>query len=169
MFAIIPIFWTTADWGPYLLAAKKALGRDLLGGYQRSTLASILVSLVSLRDEETITPSEAIMRSGFVLKHASLSFMVMTVPEALLAILEDTDLVVTSVNGGPGLRLAVVTGDLERWKEAVIRGCSRGADRSLRAFTSACLPYLEQQGLSLIWSDYQKEMSPDGTVLLLEK
>ena len=67
-----------------------------------------------------------------------------------------------------GVRIAVVTGTLAQWREAVIAGCSESQPTSVRHCFNCLHTLFVRRDLD-VWSDYQPRAARDQTFLLSDK
>lgn len=67
-----------------------------------------------------------------------------------------------------GVQVAVITGTLAKWRDAVISGSQPGVEGSVRALLNKILARFEQARLN-VWADCQRKPSPDRTFLLEDK
>ena len=63
--------------------------------------------------------------------------------------------------------VAVVTGTLSQWRDAVASGCSKGIESSVRHCFNKLYGLFTAAGLN-VWGDFQTRPAPDQTFLLLE-
>ncbi len=66
-----------------------------------------------------------------------------------------------------GVQIAVVTGTLAQWRDAVASGCSRSIESSVRRCFNKLHGLFTAAGLN-VWGDFQTRQAPDQTFLLLE-
>jgi hypothetical protein len=67
-----------------------------------------------------------------------------------------------------GVQVAVVTGSLSQWRDAVKSGCTANAQASVRAGFNKVMAIFEQAGLN-VWTDFNKRPLADRTLLLEDK
>jgi hypothetical protein len=66
-----------------------------------------------------------------------------------------------------GVQVAIVTGTLAQWKDAVASGCRRDVEPPVRHCFNKLYGLFMAAGLD-IWGDFQVRQAPDQTFLLLE-
>jgi len=66
-----------------------------------------------------------------------------------------------------GVQIAVVTGTLAQWRDAVASGCSRNIESPVRRCFNKLHSLFTAAGLN-VWGDFQTRQAPDQTFLLLE-
>ncbi|MHB8108086.1 MAG: hypothetical protein ACYDH4_11770, partial [Candidatus Cryosericum sp.] len=123
-----------------------------------------LSCLAALRDERA-----AVGLTPHLLQHVSFSvFMGADAPDMLdiLQCCAGLPFVVadTTVRG---VQIAVVTGTLAQWRDAVVAGCGKTTASSVRACFNKLHGLFAATGLN-VWGDYQTRQAPDQTFLLLE-
>lgn len=67
-----------------------------------------------------------------------------------------------------GVKIAVLTGTLAQWRDAVTSGASQQAAPMVRACYSKILLLFDKAGLSGVWNDFSRRASPDRIGLFLE-
>lgn len=124
-----------------------------------------LSCLAALRDERAPAGITANL-----LSHASFSVLLITEERDLVNILE-------AASGMPfvqaesihrGVSIAVVTGTLAEWRDAVKSGLTPAVDPAVRAAFSKILVLFEKHGLATVWNDYTKRPAPDRSGFYLE-
>lgn len=162
---ILPIISTTTDWNNYLTTAKQILNRNLSSQIDKhkiktDSLVALLTTIENLKYPDS-SPVEVLTEAGSVLRHAFVGFMVLATTKTIFEIMESTSLDVTSTDTTRG-RLAVVSGNLQQWRTAIING-------EPLEFLNKCLIYFESIGLAQLWCNFRKVMQQDSTFLLEEK
>jgi len=121
-----------------------------------------LMCLAALQDKsaETITAN--------LLCHVSFSVLVIADERDLLDILEMTS-GMSFVHGltASNVALAVITGTLAQWKNAVIFGTNEATAPTVRMCYSKILLLFDYAGLTSVWNDYDRRTDRIG--LLLEE
>ena len=82
--------------------------------------------------------------------------------------LEKTYLNIISNNSKEG-RVAIVTGSLKQWKQAIIEILSTSQSFEVRKIFNICLDVFYKLGLREIWHEYRKRSLKDKTYLLERK
>lgn len=171
---VIPIAGTSVDWSELLVSCKQALGRSVttgldLVGMKPNTLQAYIAVLGELREAGS-RPHQILSAPGLLTDHGFCSFLVAGSIDLFFAIMEGTPLdILSSESTIRGTRLGVVSGTLTKWRTAIINGTSETSSFELRLFMDKCLLLFEQQGLSQLWSAYQKRTIPDSTFSLVLK
>jgi len=168
MVSVEPVARTQVDWQKFLLVAKQLLGRSVTASLDARNQpvgdpASWLASLAELRQEGS-DPVAVLRSPGSLLRHLSYSFLVVADREFLYELATSCDL---RIEGDQ--QLAVVSGSVEQWRTTIVNGSTGRESRDMRMFCDKCLLHFERDGLGLLWSSYQKSLTPDGTFKLLEK
>lgn len=169
MIEIVPISSTIIDWKIFLQVAKQSIGRSVTAGLDSigqpiGDVSSYIVALGEF-DCEDSNPTTTLKEAGALLRHVSLGFLVLnTYDSFLLEIATTSDIKILKQE-----RCAVITGNLEEWRNAIINGCDERVSYDTRLFYDKCLLYFDRVGLGHIWSKFQKEKIPDGTFRLVGK
>lgn len=106
-----------------------------------------------------------------LLAHASFSILLMADDRDLVSVLEPASGMSFVVADAvlDGVQLAVVTGTLAEWRDAVKSGTSAAAKPPVRALYSKVFALFERAGLGALWSDCsRREASGQRGLLLLE-
>ena len=99
--------------------------------------------------EATITPQ--------LLAHVSFSVLIIADESDLLDILSRTGMsFVTAETTVSGVSIAVATGTLGQWRDAVISGTNLQSASIVRTCYSKILLLFDRAGLTSVWSDYQR-------------
>lgn len=67
-----------------------------------------------------------------------------------------------------GVKVAVLSGTLAQWRDAIKGGASQRSAPMVRACYSKILLHFDKAGLSSVWSDFDRRPAPDHTGLYLE-
>jgi hypothetical protein len=74
--------------------------------------------------------------------------------------------VVTSETLARNVMLAILTGTLAQWRDAVVSGSTRTAEYNVRQTFCQIMALFEQAGLGKVWKDYQPKPLDDNTFFL---
>jgi len=150
------------------------LSHKLLG---RSPAAAADASRRELSDAEKFLSCLAALRDPkagtglppHLLSHVSFSALIGADDRDLLDILQCCAGMpfVTTETTVRGVQIAVVTGTLAQWRDAVASGCSRSAESSVRHCFNKLYGLFTAAGLN-VWGDFQTRPAPDQTFLLIE-
>jgi hypothetical protein len=163
MLDVIPIARTQVDWHILLSAAKQLLGRSLASGLdarkqQVGDAASYLVALAEL-EREGVDVTSVLREAGSLLRNIHYSFLVTGVN--LYWIATTSSLKVTGTE-----RCAIVSGNLEEWRTAIVNGCTDRSSLEVRMFYDKCLLHFERDGLGQVWNNFAKSTMPDDSFKL---
>jgi len=139
-------------------AAADASRREL------SDAEKFLSCLASLRDAKAGTGLPP-----HLLSHVSFSAFIGADDRDMLDILQccaGMPFVVTETTVR-GVQIAVVTGTLAQWRDAVVSGCSKTTECPVRHCFNKLYGLFTAAGLN-VWGDFQTRPAPDQTFLLLE-
>jgi hypothetical protein len=156
------------DFTTFLGLAHKVLGYSPSANVDQSRLdhsdaERFLSCLAALRDPNApagITPN--------LLAHVSYTVLMMADERDLIDILEATAgiPVVTSETLARNVMLAILTGTLAQWRDAVVSGSTRAAEFNVRQTFCQIMSLFEQAGLGKVWKDYQSKPLDDNTFYL---
>ena len=172
MIHVIPIAKTDVDWNAYLQIARKVLGRSITRSLDSANRPvkgpdGFIATLGEVINEGS-NAGTVMANAGSLLRHFTYTFLCVMPNDVLWDVMEETDLVITSVPLGMN-RLAIITGTLHEWRTAIIDECSEAATQGLRLFLNQVLFHLEKEGLNTIWFMYRKVPQPDQTFALEHK
>ena len=157
------------DFRTFIGLSHKVLGRSLAAPSdacrrELSDAERFLSCLAAMRDEQA-----PVGLSPHLLKHVSFSAFIGADDRDMLDILQLCSglpfVVVETVVRG--VQAAVVTGTLSQWRDAVVSGCSKSIESSVRHCFNKLHGLFTAAGLN-VWNDYQTRPAPDQTFLLLE-
>lgn len=159
----------TVPCAPVLLKlAKGCLGRSLSKRLDElrlptDTLSAFIVMLGEL-EQEGCNPAEVLREAGPLLRHASYSFAIRGSSTLLheLAITSDLKILGDS-------EFAVVSGNLEEWRTAIINGSTGRELYEIAQFYTRVLSLFEIDGLGQLWANYQKVSGSDSVIKLSPK
>jgi hypothetical protein len=120
-----------------------------------------LTCLAAFKEEDgEVTPS--------LLSHVSFSVLVIADERDLLDILERTSGMsfVRAETTAPNVNLAVITGTLAQWRDAVVSGTDEATPPTVRTCYSKILLLFDRAGLS--WSNFERRTAPDRSGFILE-
>lgn len=158
------------DFGTFLGISRDALGYSPAAASdasakQQSDAERFLSCLAAMRDEKApagLLPS--------LMTHVSFSVLIVTDERDALGIFEaggGMPFVVTETVRR-GILIAVMTGTLAQWRDAVRTGSDPSQEQSIRACYSKLLLLFEQAGLN-VWPDFARKMTPDRLLYLEHK
>lgn len=159
---------------PLLLqAGTQGLGRSLSARLDArradlNTPASHLALLGALKAPDA-TPESVLLNPGALGQHTFFTFLVAGVPDVFTEALEVCVSALTWARTDNGFGLGVLSGTLQEIQTDVVTAASDVSSRNLRELSNQVMALLEAQGLSRIWSDFDKRRTPDGSYKLLEK
>jgi len=105
-----------------------------------------------------------------LLGHVSFSVLVIADQRDLLDILERTSGMsfVRAETTVPNVNLAVLTGTLGQWHDAVSSGTSESTPPTVRTCYTKILLLFDRAGLTSVWDDFERRTAPDRSGFLLE-
>jgi hypothetical protein len=156
------------DFTTFLGLAHKVLGYSPAANVDQSRLEHsdaerFLSCLAALRDPNApagITPN--------LLGHVSYTVLMMTDERDLIDILEASAgmPVVVTETLARNVMLALVSGTLAQWRDAIVSGSTREAEYNVRQTFCQIKSLFEQAGLGKVWKDYQSKPLEDNTFFL---
>lgn len=158
------------DFGAFLGISRDALGYSPAAASdasakQQSDAERFLSCLAAMQDEKA--------RAGLLpslLSHVSFSALIIADERDALGIFQASGgmpFVVTETVRR-GLLLAVMTGTLAQWRDAVKTGSHPSQEQNIRACYSKLLLLFEQSGLN-VWQDFVRKTTPDRLLYLEHK
>jgi len=167
--SVILISKPSVDFHIFIGLSHRALGRSPAAPSDAcrrplSEAERFLSCLAALRDEHA-----PVGLSPHLLTHVSFSALIGADDRDMLAILElcATMPFVAVETIVRAVQVAVVTGTLAQWKEAVASGCSKGVSTPVRHCFNKLHGLFVAAGLD-VWRDFASRIIPDQTFLLLE-
>jgi hypothetical protein len=158
------------DWDNYLKDVAELTGHSPTSSIDRSIIkwkdmAKYIISLGELKGD--LEPNIA-LRTSPLLAHLFFSFLIDTSASTMFKIMEMADLSVSAaVRTNPKGRVAVVSGSLKQWKEAVTNALASKHNPDILWIFKECHQTFCQLGLTAVWGDYRK-IPVTGTTYLLE-
>lgn len=156
------------DFGTFLGVSREALGfnpADASDGSARDLpdaekWLSCLAALSDRQAKTGLTPN--------LLAHVQFSFLVVVDERDALGVFQVGAgmpfVVADTVQRG--ILLAVMTGNLAQWRDAVKSGTAPTNDASVRTFYTKVLLRFEEAGLGSVWQDFERKTSPDHLLYL---
>lgn len=170
--SIIPIGGSQLDWQAFLSASQQALGYSTLRGVDNirrelSDPAKFIAAVAAFHGKQaTDNPISAIQNASTLLRHLHYTFMIHCEERLLSYIRERTDLTITSAVSQDEERVAIVSGNLQQYRDGAIECCVQDAHRDVRLLFNGFVLYFERLGLHELWAGYSKRMLDDLTLLL---
>jgi hypothetical protein len=167
--SVVLINRPTIDFEIFLTVAFKLLGHNPSSQVdqsrlQRSDAERFISCLSALRDPNApagLTPN--------LLNHVSYSALIAADERDLIDILEAASgMPFVSADTVDRRMLAVVSGDLSQWRDAVKSGATPAAEFNVRLCFCQIKASFEQAGLNL-WKDFQVKPAADGTLYIEDK
>lgn len=105
-----------------------------------------------------------------LLSHVSFSVLVIAEESDLIDILERTSgmAFVRADTTAAGVNVAVLTGTLAQWRDAVASGTNEATPPTVRTCYSKILLLFDRAGLTSVWSNFERRTAPDRSGFLLE-
>ncbi len=171
--SVKPLLAPNIAWVTYLKDVAELAGHSPTRGLDASNLklsdyARFLASLGEFQSCKALKPFDTLKSNNHLLRHLFFGFLISGSSSLIFRIMELTDLDVTTARGKDKIRIAVVTGDLKKWKDAIIICLDKSLIKNfeLRWVFNQCLDFLYAAGLRNIFDDYRKSGLEDRTYLL---
>lgn len=156
---VIPIAITEVSWDTFIKLCNPGAKLDKYY-IQPTSLAGYLASLIREGD-----PRKALRDVNYLLRHASMSFLILASDREMADVRCFTNLTLTCINED----LTLATGTLEEWKTAVIDLSNPNYSSKTRYIMNCCLLFIEKAGLMEVFGNYSKQMQQDQTFILQRK
>jgi len=101
---------------------------------------------------------------GHVLKHISYTFLIVCNSDVILELVRTSNLVVDFTKTVQDDKLAIVTGNLQNWKDVIINDVE-----CLRPVLNKVMILLELEGFDKLWLGYRKKLTDDNTFKLVRQ
>jgi hypothetical protein len=167
---VTPIALTNVAWQHYVNSSTELLGRAPTSGVDRcssklSDFAKYTASLAEFVSKEEVDARRVLRRPGPHLRHTFYSVLISESPGVVLKIAEGSDLDVISAPAGKS-RAAVVSGNLDCWRNAVLTFCNPATPKTVRELFNEVKTMFDQLGLADIFHGYSTVNQRDGTFAL---
>jgi hypothetical protein len=155
------------DFTTLLSLTHQALGCNIAGAADASHRKTVdaekfLSCLAVLRDRSGEITKE-------LLAHVSFSVLVVVDERDLVDILDVTSgMSFVHSLAAPNVNLAIISGTLRQWHDAVVSGTKETAPPTVRSCYSRILMLFDHAGLTSIWNDFDRRMATDHSGFVLE-
>lgn len=170
-----PITLSNFAWTEFLKDAADLCGHSPIHGidsysYKLSNYARLISVFGEFREGKKCDPKQTLYSAGDLLSHLHFGFLIDGSANLIFLIMELTDLKIISTrskkkNG----RVAIVSGTLKQWKDAIINILTVKRNQDLRWVFSQCLDFFFQLGLHDIWHNHRIQTTSDQIYLLEKK
>ncbi len=171
--SVNPILVSNIAWSEFIKSVAELTSHSLFRGIDNSGLklsdyARYLTALGEFQSGKEVKPLDVLRNNDYILRHLFFGFLISGSSSLIFRIMELTDLDVLTAKGKDKGRVAIVTGNLKQWKEAIIICLDQKLIKNfeLRWVFNECLNYLQQFGLRNIFDNYRKKDLKDQTYLL---
>jgi len=156
-------------WDTFLKETTDLTGRSPTRGADASGLnlsdyARFIAALGEFRDGQVLNPIDTLQAAGNILCHVYLSFLISGSSALIFRVGELTELSMSMAkladNKG---RVALVSGNLRQWKDAVVELCKVTQTRVVGNTVSG---FFSKLGLQYVFSDFNRKALPSGLFLL---
>lgn len=171
--SVIPLLASSVNWATFIKNVAELVGRSPVSGIDNSRIklgdyARFVATLGEFQSGKEQDALAILRENDYLLKHLSFGFLISGSVSLIFRIMELTDLNVLTTKGSNKTRVAVVSGTVLEWKNAIINCLDQKliSNYELRWVFNQCLDYLCQAGLRNIFDNYRKKGLEDQTYLL---
>jgi hypothetical protein len=171
--SVKPLVSSNIAWTEFLKNVAELTGHSPSRGIDSSNLklsgyACFLASLGEFQSGKEQNPLDILRNDDYLLRHLFFGFLISGSTSLIFRIMELTDLDVTTAKSKNKGRVAIVTGNLQRWKDAIVICLNQSLIKNfeLRWAFNQCLDCFYSAGLRNIFDDYRKKGLKDKTFLL---
>lgn len=171
--SVIPLLMSNINWTNFIKNVAELTGHSPTHSIDNSDLklsdyARYLVTLGEFQSGGEQEPLNLLRNNNHLLRHLFFGFLISGSTSLIFRILELTDLDVSTAKGVDKSRVAVVTGTLEQWKNAIITCLNQKLIKNyeLRWVFNECLNCFNSAGLRNIFDNYRKKGLEDQTYFL---
>jgi len=171
--SVNPLIAPSIAWAAYLKDTVSLTGRSPARGLDSSNLklsdfACFLASIGEFQSGKAQNPLDILRGETNPLKHLFFGFLISGSTSLIFRIMELTSLEVTTTRGLNKIRVAIVTGTLSQWKDAIVSCLDQKMVHNfeLRWTFNQCLDFLHAAGLRAVFDNYRRKGLDDKTFLL---
>ena len=154
------------DFNSFLSVVSQVLGRN-------PAEVSDKLSKKMTDSERLVMCFQAMKNNSFkcqdhFLKHINVSVMLLALEADLLEVMEICSgmPLVSTITLRRDVGLAILTGTVLQWREAVTVGCSKDVSMTVGALFTATYQAFVKDGFGFVWSQYSVKPAPHGQLLL---
>ena len=162
-FEIYPLSIPQCDWQTFSKVCQSTLGFNPIKSLDKAGL-DIKDSKSFLRMLDLTGQPLKELKDNQALDHFSISFIADVNEDILIGLLNHTELRVLTRNKGRKI-LAVISGSLRQWQDAIIQCCQKDREYALRLVMSKCRGHFESSGYAELWSHLKTQQLEDGTLI----
>jgi len=144
-----------------LRTLSEILKEQLLKNIELNDVKDYLTFINKLKLPD-VTKQLTLEDPGHVLKHISYTFLIVCNSDAILELVRTSNLVVDFTKTVQDDKLAIVTGNLQNWKDVIINDVE-----CLRPVLNKVMVLLELEGFDKLWLGYRKKLTDDNTFKLV--
>lgn len=157
----------SVEFNTLITVGKQALGRSVCEGVDRTSkklsdaerFLSILAAFKDLNAPVSL-PGNLLAHVSFSVLMAALEYDVLTILEVCAGMpFTQTETV------SPGISLAVISGTLLQWRDAVVVGCNHQSDEVRLGFNQLHSLFVEAS-LGAVWNDFEQRQVDEGYILI---
>lgn len=169
MFAIRPLAFTTVDWSTMIAMTQNVLGDSPTRGLDSCGISTDKPAAFSACLGFDNDPLGTLRNNRHVLEHSMASFLAVLESETLLEISGLSRLRIIHQEVRRHEVLAVLTGTMREWLDAIITGSRKECTYECRRCMNACQALFVSSGFGSLWDSYSKQTLPDETIILTRR
>jgi hypothetical protein len=165
---------TKVDWQTVLKVSTQGLGRNITASVDArripcNSLKAFLMCLGEFYGPNS-DPIRHAREAGMALRQISIGIMVATSTEFLYEIaVGGSGLAILEADHDRPYTVALISGNLENWRNTIINGCAIGASYALRLFCNKVVAQFDKMDLGIIFDNYARRTQQDQTFALALK
>lgn len=155
------------DFNAFLSVASQVLGYNPAAASDKSSKKMtdserLILCLQSMKNPE------ALKFRDYFLEHINLSVMVLALEADLLEVMEICSAMplVSTTTLRRDVGLAILTGTVRQWREAVVVGCSKDISMTVGILFTATYQAFVKDGFGFVWNQYTVRPTRHGQLLL---
>lgn len=165
---ILPLAYTQVDWKILIQSSQKALGLSPTRGLDSAGIKidDHQAYLATLGFDNK--PLEQLRSGGWdgSFKHVHFSFVTVASLETIASLSGIISVLYRIIDFKTDDSYAIYTGDMEQWRNLIIKYAIVDATIELRGTACRIMNYLENLGFKDLWSEYTKQSLNDKTFIL---
>lgn len=167
---MIPIACTVPNWDTFLILTDKLLGRSVARGLDSKNITTrgLAEFVAALGEFHTVGTNPSVIQrdAGFLLKHATVSFLATLTRDQVVDLLVAGCVKVLDCECDG---LVILTASLEDWRSTVINLCSHNQTASMCVLGTQILRVLDEMGLASLFENYSRRSANQGGLTLTRK
>ncbi len=168
-YKIVPLAYTHPDWPTFIKVCQEHLGYSPTRGIDDQGIApkdpaSFLACLPM--DNQPLKNLRTGITSNYTFHHVMFSFIAILDKKAVDALYYHIDLEIHCKPNEDEEYVTVISGTMDKWYHAVVKGCTEHSPRSARKVMNACFNFFRQIGYRELWTGFIEKELTDGTFII---